>query len=301
MVLVLCVLGWTAGARADAILLMEDPIHFVGKITWAGHAALWVDTLCSDDHVTMRTCHAGETGAVISRLVGAQGRIDWMAVAPGPYFFAVNEAEDIPATISAAGVARMQADWSSGNDAGVSPNPGFKAWVQMTGESYRRRILMVRVHTTAEQEARLMRWLNERKNVSHFNIFYWNCADFVAQMLDVLFPGAVHRSYLFDAGMMTPRQIESGLHHYANQHPELGWQMTVLPQMPGDVRRSGHLFGVTEAYLKRYYYLLPLDYLLPVELGIVTGLGLADHRYAGKTDTPQDPAEFFSRNVAAAP
>jgi hypothetical protein len=39
---------------------------------------------------------------------------------------------------------------------------------------------------------------------------------------------------------------------------------------------------VTESYLKSYWFLLPLDALDPFELGAVTVLGIADHRYVAK-------------------
>ncbi len=84
------------------------------------------------------------------------------------------------------------------------------------------------------------------------------------------------------------RQLEARLHRYALRHPEVGWEEAVMPQVPGSVPRSLHLYGVTESYLKTYWFLLPLDYLLPFERGAVTTIGLCDHRYvahpAGQVD-----------------
>ena len=145
-----------------------------------------------------------------------------------------------------------------------------------------------------------MQWLNGQKNVSHFNVVSNNCADFTGRVLGVLFPGAFHRSYLFDAGMMTPKQNEASLHKYAMRHSELGWEPMLLAQVPGNIRRNGHLYGVTEAYLKHYWFLLPLDYLLPFELGAVTGIGLADHRYVAKPKaTDSAPGTMAGGNDAA--
>lgn len=298
-VLVLALLiGRAVGARADVVLLMEDPVNFVGHVTSSGHAALWADHLCSEDHMHMRLCRPGETGSVISRYPHLNAGMDWLAIEPGPYLFAVDRPEAIPAHASEASFDQLQAGYRAQHQASFPVDPGQAGWVQLTGEAYRRRVTLMRVHTTAQQEERLMDWLNARSNRSHFNIFYANCADFIAAMLDVVYPGAVHRNFFFDAGMMTPKQLEYGLHRYAMHHPELGWQVSSVAQVPG-IKRSGHVRGVTEAYLKSYWFLLPLDYLLPYELGAVTTLGLFDHRYAAKSDVPTSEQDFFPSPVTS--
>jgi hypothetical protein len=50
-----------ATARADVVLLLEDPINFVGHVSSTGHAALLVEDLCSDDHIHMRLCRPART------------------------------------------------------------------------------------------------------------------------------------------------------------------------------------------------------------------------------------------------
>ena len=228
------------------------------------------------------------------------GGMDWLSIDPGEYLFSVDSPDAIPARASDATFSQLQATYRTEHQASFPTDPGPAGWVQLTGEAYRRRVTLMRVRTTPEQDRKLMNWLNDRKNVSHFNIFYANCADFIAAMLDVLYPGAVHRSILFDAGMMTPKQLESGLHRYAMHHPELGWQVTVVPQVPG-IQRSGHVRGVTEAYLKSWWFLLPLDYLLPYELGAVTTLGLLDHRYSARSDVEVPDTTFFSPSPTVRP
>ena len=277
---------------------MEDPVNFVGHFTSSGHAALWLDRLCSEDHTHMRLCRPGETGSVLSRYPGLNGRMDWLAMDPGPYFYAADTPEAIASTASDASLEHMQDAYRIRHQTTFPIDPGPSGWMQLTGEAYRRRITLIRVHSTPEQDQKLMNWLNDRSNVSHFNIFYANCADFIAAMLDVAYPGSVHRSILFDAGMMTPKQLESGLHRYAMHHPELGWEVSELPQVAG-IRRSGHIRGVTEAYLKSWWFLLPLDYLLPYELGAVTALGLLDHRYSARSERQAPIESFFSPAAAS--
>jgi hypothetical protein len=224
---------------------------------------------------------------------GAAGQLDWLAMPVGPYLYAVDRAEDVPPSMTADDFSRLQAKYWSEHEGSFGGDPGSEARTALVGEAYRRRIVMVRVHTTEAQDLRLMDWLNGRANVSHYTLFYPNCADFTGDVLAELFPRGFHRSYFFDAGMMTPRENLADLHRYARRHKELGWEVLVVPQVPGAIKRSGHLRGVTEAYLKSWWFLLPLDVLDPVELGTVTVSGLLDHRYRSKGGLVVGPAMFF--------
>jgi hypothetical protein len=210
-------MSWVSLARADAILLMDDPIRFVGRLTSVGHSAVWMDRLCTDDHVTMRRCRPDEVGSVVSRYPGmangADGRQgDWLAVPVGAYLFAADRPEDVPATMTEEDFDRLQAQYKAKHGASFSVDPGPVTWTAITGESYRRRIVMIRVHITEEQDLRLMQWVNAQENVSHYTLFYPNSADFIGEVLGVLFLRGFHRSYLFDAGMMTSKQNLTGLH-----------------------------------------------------------------------------------------
>jgi len=280
-------------------LLLEDPINFLGHVTSTGHAALITEGLCSDDHTHMRLCQPGESGSVVSRYKGING-YDWLAMSPGPYMFAVDSADDVPATASIVQVDRLRADYRANHGASFAEDPPEYGWVQLLGASYRRRIICIHVRTTREQDLRLMNWLNRRSNRTHFNFFFNNCSDFTRQMLDVLFPGAVHRNLFFDLGMTTPKQLKASLHHYAKRHPELEFEVYELPQVPGNIPRSGHLYGVTESFAKSKPYILPVAILDPIGIGSVAALGIADHRYEGKTDARVEDSFFFRRETAMA-
>ncbi len=289
-----------AKARADATLLIEAPINFLGHISSTGHAALLIEDLCSGDHIHLRLCRGGEDGAVISRYKGIDG-YDWLAMPPGPYLFAVDSSGKIPAWATVAEISRLREVYRADHARSFAKDPPEDGWVQLLGASYRRHIICIHVHTSAAQDDRLMQWLNRRPDRTHFNPFFSNCADFTRQMLDVLFPGAIHRNFLFDLGMTTPKQLESSLHHYAARHPELQFQVYELPQVPGSIPRSGHLYGVTESFVKSKPYLLPLAFLNPIGIGSVTALGIADHRYAAKAEKRVDGVFFFhSQNTVAA-
>ena len=278
--------------HADATLFIEAPINFLGHVSSTGHAALLVDDLCSDDHIQMRWCRAGEHGEVISRYKGING-YDWLAMPPGPYLFAVDSPDEIPTTVSVAEVDRLRSEYRTNHPGSFEGDPPEDNWIQLLGASYRRRIICVHLRTTAAQDERLMQWLNRRPDRTHFNFFFSNCADFARQMLDVLFPRAIHRNLPFDFGMTTPKQLESSLHHYAMRHPELEYEVYELPQVPGNNPRSGRLYGVTESIVKSKPYLLPVAVLDPIGMGSVAALGIADHRYAAKAPAKVESSLFF--------
>ena len=286
-------------AHADVTLIVEDPINFLGHVSSTGHATLWVEDLRSDDHVRMRWCRPDENGSVVSRYKGING-YDWLAMPPRPYMFAVDSADEVPATVSAVGVELLRASYRVNYASSFAKGPPEYGWVQQLGASYRRRMILIRVHTTEAQDLRLMQWLNSRRNETRFNFFYSNCSDFARQMLDVLFPGAIHRNFFFDVGMTTPKQLESALHHYAKRHPALEFEVHVLPQVPGEIPRSGHLYGVTESFVKSKPYLLPLAVIEPVGIGTVAAAGIADHRYVGETEERIAQMSFFPSETGVA-
>ena len=212
---------------------------------------------------------------------------------PKPYLFAVDSSEEIPETASVAEVDHLRAQYRTDHPGIFVSDLPENAWIQLLGASYRRRIVCIHLRTTSAQDGRLMQWLNRRPDRAHFNFFFSNCADLAREILDVLFPGAVHRNLLFDLGMTTPNQLESSLHHYAKHHPEMGIQVYELPQVPGDIPRSGRLYGVTESIVKSKPYLLPVAILDPIGVGSVAALGIADHRYSAKAPTRVDSAFFY--------
>ncbi len=132
---------------------------------------------------------------------------------------------EIPAWATAAEVGRLRDAYRAEHARTFVKDPPEDAWVQLLAASYRRKIICIHVQTSTAQDERLMKWLNDRPDLTHFNFFFSNCADFAREDVDVLFPGAVHRNLFFDLGMTTPKQLESSLHHYAMRHPELEFEV----------------------------------------------------------------------------
>jgi hypothetical protein len=84
------------------------------------------------------------------------------------------------------------------------------------------------------------------------------------------------------------------------RHPDLDFEVYELPQVPGNIPRSGHLYGVTESFVKSKPYLLPLAVVSPIGIGCVAALGIADHRYVVKAPSRVDNGFFFQPQNAIA-
>jgi len=61
-------------AGASATLLLEEPYGHLGFFTATGHAAVYLSGVCAESPVELRPCAPGETGVVISRYDGDDGR-----------------------------------------------------------------------------------------------------------------------------------------------------------------------------------------------------------------------------------
>jgi len=213
----------------------------------------------------------GETGIVISRYRSVAG-YDWVAIPLIPYLYAVEKQEDVPLFADAKLVAFLRDRYRRTHlellapdlpDAGA-PTGG---WHELTGASYIRNIYAFEIETSLEQDALLIRHLNNRPNRQHWNLVTANCADFVREVINVYYPHAVHRSIISDLGITTPKQSAKMLSYYGRRHPELQTSSFVIPQVPGTVPRSRPVHGLLECALTAKKYLLPLFVLHPYIAG----------------------------------
>jgi hypothetical protein len=188
-----------ATAHASITLLLEEPYGTFGGMNPTGHAAVYLSRVCAASPLVLRRCHEGEQGVVISRYHRIAG-YDWIAIPLLPYFYAVDRADLVPPTANAGGVAVLRDTWRRTNlreivpdAAGGSPPEGD--WTQLVGAAYDRTIYAFGVQTSEEQDDTFIETFNSRRNQSHFNLLFHNCADFVRQAIDLYYPHAVHRSF----------------------------------------------------------------------------------------------------------
>ncbi|MDR3793096.1 MAG: hypothetical protein P4L03_06935 [Terracidiphilus sp.] len=227
---------------AQGALLMEEPYGFFGTLNPTGHTAIYLERVCAETPVSLRRCHPGELGSVISRYQGIKG-YDWIAIPLVPYLYSVESPSQVPSRVDPQTVRRLRDLYHEkhldalGRDI---PHGGFLSggWTQLIGVSYERRIYAFRFNTSAAQDDLLIADMNAGPNKTRFNLLFNNCADFARNMMDIYYPGVFSRSIFPDAGMTTPRQIAWKLTRYARQHPEVGLAVYEIPQISGNHRGS---------------------------------------------------------------
>ncbi|HEX9198507.1 MAG TPA: hypothetical protein VF865_03045, partial [Acidobacteriaceae bacterium] len=279
-------------AHASVALLMEEPFGSFGAFNPTGHAAVYLNHVCAASPTELRPCQAGEYGVVISRYHKI-GRFDWIAVPLIPYLYAVDDADEVPASVDRAQVVTLRDAYRREHLEAIAPDtrkgtaPGGE-WVQLVGSSYDRTIHGFEVTSTAEQDERFIAIFNDRGNVGHFNLLFHNCADFSRNVLDIYLPNATHRSFIADLGLTTPKQVAKSLVAFGKEHPDVDMSAFVIPQVPGSVNRSHSVHGVAESLIKSKKYLIPLAILSPA----VAGGAVVAYLAGGRMDLPRDATVF---------
>ncbi len=277
-------------ATASIALLMEEPYGTFGAMNPTGHAAVYLNHICAESPTVLRPCHDGEYGAVISRYHKIDG-YDWIAIPLVGYLYAVDDVNKIPTVVDKEQVADLRDAYRRAHLRSLAPDnrkggaPGGE-WTQLVGSSYDRTIHGFQIDSTPEQDERFIAIFNDRRNVGHFNLLFHNCADFSRVVLDTYMPHAIHRNFIADVGLMTPKQVARSLVKYGNKYPEVNMTAFVIPQVRGTMPRSHGVDGVAESLLKSKKYLLPLTILAPEVTGGVVVAYLADGRLKLPKGTP---------------
>ncbi len=279
-------LSASAGTHAygAVALLMEEPYGEFGAFNPTGHAAVYLNHICAETPTELRLCRDGEYGVVISRYHKIDG-YDWIAIPLIPYLYAVDSADDVPKSVDKAQVTALRDKYRKEHLLALAPDAKQGAmpkgeWTELVGSSYDRTIHGFEVVSTEEQDKRFIALFNDRKNVGHFNLLFHNCADFSRVVLDTYLPHSVHRNFIADVGLMTPKQVAKSLVSYGKKHPEVEMSAFVIPQVPGSVARSHGVDGVAESLVRSKRYLLPLAVLSPEFTGGVVVAYLMEGRFA---------------------
>ena len=272
-----------ASAWADAVVFVQEPYGAFGAINPTGHASVYLSRVCAESPVVMRRCRPGEFGVVVSRYYKIAG-YDWVAVPLIPYLYAVENLESIPQQANAETVAALRDDYRRKHLQEIAPDrPDGKtpkgSWVELVGAAYNRKLYGFRIETTEDQDNQLISLLNSRKNKSHFNLFFNNCADFSRRILNFYYPGAIRRSYIADAGMTTPQGIVKCLLSYEKHHPEFSISSFFLPQVAGSRPQSRRIDGTVEGFVRSKKYILPLAAFHPWIAATLFGIYMADGRF----------------------
>ncbi|HEX3470888.1 MAG TPA: hypothetical protein VHT28_06840 [Silvibacterium sp.] len=293
-----------AGARAharEAALLLEEPFGHFGGMTPTGHAAIYLSDVCAESPTELRPCLPGENGVVLSRYHHIDG-YDWLAIPLIPYLYAVDDVSKIPATADLGLETRLRDRYRREHLMALVPDDAKKEipggeWIQLVGSAYDRKIYGFAVETSKDQDDALMAGFNDRKNKSHFNFFFNNCANFVSNVLNYYYPHSVHRNFIADAGLMTPKQAAKSLVKYEMKQSDLETASFVIEQVPGSIPRSTPVDGVAEALLKSKRYVVPITILHPV---VTAGLAVV-YLGGGGRFHPDKHAAVFDPMTEARP
>ncbi len=278
-----CVMLASASARAEAALLVEEPFGHFGAMNPTGHAAIYVNRVCADTPTHLRPCRDGENGVVLSRYHRVDG-YDWLAMPLLAYLYAVDETSQIPDSASPGLELKLRDAYRREHLEAIAPDDPKREiprgeWVELVGSSYDRRIWGFEVATTADQDNALIRRFNSRRNIAHFNLFFNNCANFSEKVLNFYYPHSIHRNFIADAGMMTPKQAAKSLVAYSRHHPDADLYTFVIPQVPGSIPRSMPVDGVAESLVKSRKYVVPLAVLHPYVAGTLVAAYFSDGRF----------------------
>jgi hypothetical protein len=279
-----------AVARADAALLLEEPFGDFGAMNPTGHAAVYLNRVCADTPTRLRLCRPGEIGVVVSRYHRIDG-YDWLAIPLIPYLYAVDNAEDIPSTATPRLERYLRERYRVAHLESLVPDdpkteiPGGD-WIQLIGASYDRRIWGFEVATSERQDLAFIRRFNRRRNISHFNLLFNNCANFSQKVLNFYYPRAVHRNFIGDAGMMTPKQAARSLVAYSRHHPQTHLRTFIIPQVPGSIPRSTPVDGVVESLVKSKKYVVPIAFFNPWVAGTLFVVWLGHGRFHPNPHAP---------------
>jgi hypothetical protein len=262
----------SASAHAGKVaLLLEEPYGFFGHLNPTGHSAIYLSDVCADTPVRLRRCDPGETGVVIARYSGIEG-YDWVAMPLLPYLYAVTSPDQIPYRANKATVERLKEAYRRKYLTDILPdgpdhtNPKGH-WRELMGSAYIRKIYGFSLEGSPEQDDALIAAFNDQKNHSHFNLFFNNCANFAEKVLNFYYPHSVHRSFVDDVGLVTPKQVAYSFQKYAKRHSDLEFTTFVIPQVPGSIHRSKPPHGVLEGLLETKMYSVPLAFLHPFVAG----------------------------------
>lgn len=280
-------------ARGDVALLLEEPFGQFGAMNPTGHAAIYLNHVCAESPTLLRPCRDDESGVVLSRYHRIDG-YDWLAIPLIPYLYAVDDPSRIPDQADAGLELRLRDRYRRAHLESIVPDdPKHEIprgeWIQLVGASYDRTIWGYEIPTAAEQDAQLIERFNARQNISQFNLFFNNCANFSQSVLNFYYPHAVHRNFVADAGMMTPKQAAKSLVKYSKKHPDVPVRTFVIPQVPGSIPRSTPVDGVVESLVKSKKYVLPLAALHPIVTGTLVVAYLGNGRFR-----PDPHAEIFN-------
>ena len=206
--------------HADVGLLLNEALK-VGASQWtgAGHSAVYLSGVCAASPVELRPCEPGENGAVLTnyRAFGENRSYEWNAIPLNVYLYGVENESERPVYVNPTVRWMLQERYREnylgalcGGSCATNPNA---FWRDTVAATFLRDIYMFTVKTTPEQDRAVMEKFNRTGNVSRYNGFTYNCADFARDVVNMYFPGAAKADRINDFWMTSPKAIAKSFSH----------------------------------------------------------------------------------------
>jgi hypothetical protein len=296
--------------------LLEEPYSYDGAFAGTGHTAVYLTGVCAASPVLLRRCNSAEHGVVISRYTRI-GAHDWIAIPLIPYLYAVEKPDDVPLYADSKLVAFLRDQYRRANLEDIAPDgSGGETpkgdWVQLIGSSYDRTNYGFQIETTEKQDDALIEWLNSSPNRPTYQFVSNNCADFVRDVLNFYYPKSMPRGSLPDLWVSTPKHGARSLVRYSHRHPDLEFTHFVIPQVPGNIRRSKPVRGALESLVRAKKYAVAFALFHPFVAGGVEAVYLVGDRFNPAKNSlvfnvdaelqaapTKEEAREYSKNLAA--
>lgn len=307
-------------ARADiGVILSEALDESVGKVTSAGHSAVYFSRVCPETPVKLRLCRPGEMGSVISNYttLGEDQPFEWNDAPLSIFLYGVDDPRNRPLIalpqIKRALEERYREQYLSQYCASEFCRTSNKPeWRYMVGATLERSLYIFMVHTSVQQDLAFIDHFNSSPNVNHFNGVTRNCATFVRGVVDFYYPHSAHADYLNDFMMASPKAIARTFTRWALHHPEMNLRVLHFAQLPGTIKLSSEARSGTEQFVRTKKFYPPMVWFAPYGMPAAAGAyyltgrfnpehELEKHPDAAETASAGDPDTGWFEALTAQP
>jgi hypothetical protein len=255
-------------ASASLTVLIGEPYGTLGTMLPVGHAAVYLDHVCADSPLVLRLCRPDEPMGVVLSRYHHLGQYDWLASPVMEYLYSVERADQVPQFVTQETEDRLREQFRRTFLRPAVPDETElkkqeDEWYETSGAAFDRRLWGYQLDATVEQDEHLVTTLNGRANLRLYHVRTANCAGFVADIVNFYFPKAVRANKVADWGIVTPKQVARSLLAFGKVHPEQHLRLLQVPQVPGTLRRSRPVWGLSELFLKTKRYCVPLAIIQP--------------------------------------
>jgi len=167
-------------------------------------------------------------------------------------------------------------------------------WREMVAATMIRGVYIFSVHTTPEQDQKLIAEFNDATNKNHFNGFTNNCADFTKRVINTYFPNAAKTDHLNDFGMTSPKAVARTFTRYALAHSGSQLRVMHFAQQPGTTKRSRTVRSGTEQLFHSGKLLVPMVLISHYALPVVTTSYFTTARFNAQKEFEQHAAALLS-------